>query len=77
MVTGMDIVWVLMGVTGCVPQPRGIGWLHCFFLSVSIKDRLLHGPWPSRRLIILSTYFLMEAEGLLLSCHGSGSFRTD
>jgi hypothetical protein len=28
-------------------------------LSMSIKDRLLHGPWSSHRLIIPSTYLLM------------------
>jgi hypothetical protein len=24
------LVWVLMGVTGYVPQPWGSTWLHCF-----------------------------------------------
>ena len=28
-------------------------------LPVSIKDRPLHGPWSSHRLIIPSTYLLM------------------
>ena len=32
---------------------------------VSIKDRLLHGPWSSHRLIIPSTYLLMGAERLV------------
>jgi hypothetical protein len=27
-------VWVLVGVTGCVPRPRGIVWLHCFSFRV-------------------------------------------
>jgi hypothetical protein len=55
-----DVVWVLVGVTSCVPRPWGIAGLHCF-LSVSIKDRSLHGPWSSHRFIILSTYLLMGA----------------
>jgi hypothetical protein len=62
---GRDVVWVLVGVTGCVPRSRGIAWLHCFSLSVSIKDRPLHGPWLSHRLIIPCTYLLMEAGRLV------------
>jgi hypothetical protein len=27
---GRDMVWVLVGVTGCVPRPKGITRLHCF-----------------------------------------------
>jgi hypothetical protein len=34
-------------------------------LSVSIKDRLLHGPWLSHRLIIPSTYLLIGAGRLV------------
>jgi hypothetical protein len=30
MVTGQGMVWVLVGVTGCVPRPRDIAWLHGF-----------------------------------------------
>jgi hypothetical protein len=36
-----------------------------FSLSMSIKDRLLHGSWSSHRLIIPSTYLLMGAEKLV------------
>jgi hypothetical protein len=56
----------------------GIGWCNrlcsvatghslvaLFSLSVSIKDRPLHEPWSSHRLIILSTYLLMGAGRLV------------
>jgi hypothetical protein len=32
---GRDMVWVLVGVTSCVPQPRGIAGLHCFPIHVN------------------------------------------
>jgi hypothetical protein len=48
-----------------------------FFLSVSIKDHSLHGPWSSHRLIILSTYLLMRVGRLVTFVMGSGSFRTN
>ena len=33
--------WILVGVTGCVPQPTGLSLVTLFFLFVSIKDRSL------------------------------------
>ena len=33
------MVLVLVGVRGCVLRSRGIAWLYCFSLSVSVKDR--------------------------------------
>jgi hypothetical protein len=36
-----------------------------FSLSVSVKDRLLLGPWSSHRLIILSTYLLIGVGRLI------------
>jgi hypothetical protein len=36
-----------------------------FSLSVSIKDRPLHGPRSNHRLIILNTYLLMGAGRLV------------
>jgi hypothetical protein len=40
-------------------------------LSVSIKDRSLHGPWSSHRFFLSRAHTcLWEREGLLLSCHG-------
>ena len=36
-----DMVWVLVGVTGCVPRPTGLSLVTLFSQSVSIKDRPL------------------------------------
>ena len=38
---GRDMVWVLVGVTGCVPWPMGLSLVTLFSLFVSIKDRPL------------------------------------
>ena len=35
------MVWVLVGVTGCVPRPTRLSLVTLFSLFVSIKDRLL------------------------------------
>jgi hypothetical protein len=62
------MVWVLVGVTGCVPRPWGIAWLHCF-------------PCPCR--LRTQTYYPEHilAYGSGKACYslfmGSGSFRTD
>ena len=39
---GRDMVWVLVGVRGCVPWPIGHSLVTLFSLSVLVKDRLLH-----------------------------------
>ena len=39
---GRDMVRVLVGVIGCVPQPTGHSLVTLFFLSVSVKDQPLH-----------------------------------
>ena len=39
---GRDMVWVLVGVRGCVLRPTGHSLVTPFFLSASVKDRLLH-----------------------------------
>ena len=39
---GRDMVWVLVGVRGCVPRPTGYSLVTLFSLSVSVKDRPLH-----------------------------------
>ena len=41
---GRDIVWVLMGVRGCVAVDAGHGLVTLLSLSVSVKDRSLHNP---------------------------------
>jgi hypothetical protein len=46
------------------------GALVVFVPPVSIKDRSLHGPWSSHRIIVPSIYLLMRAGRLVLSCHG-------
>jgi hypothetical protein len=57
-----------MGIGGCnrlCPAATGHSLVTLFSLSVSIKDRSLHRPWSSHRLIILSTYLLMGAKRLV------------
>jgi hypothetical protein len=57
-----------MGIDGCnrlCLAAMGHSLVALVSLSVSIKDRLLHGPWSSHRLIILSTYLLMGAGRLV------------
>ena len=39
---GRDMVWVLVGVRGCVAVEVGHGLVTLLSLSVSIKDRSLH-----------------------------------
>jgi hypothetical protein len=63
-----------MGIVGCnmlCPAATVHSLVALFFLFVSIKDCPLHGPWSSYRLIIPSTYLLMEAGRLVM---GFGSF---
>ena len=74
----MDIVWILVGVTGWVPQPTRLSLVTLFFLSMSIEDRLL--LW----MVVWSQTYYSEhilAYGSGKACYalvkGSGSFRTD
>ena len=68
---GRDMVWVLVGVRGCVLWPTGHSLVILFYLSVSVKDRPLH--WVLGR---PQTYYLEHIlvygsmEGSLLSCYG-------
>ena len=56
------MVWVLVGVRGCVVVDAGHGLVTLLSLSMSIKDRSLHkASWESHRLIIPSTYLCMGA----------------
>ena len=59
---GMDMVWVFVGVIGCVPRPTGLSLVTVFFMFVLIKDRPL--LWMVVR-SILSTYLLMGAGRLI------------
>ena len=65
------MVWVLVGVRGCVLRPTGQSLVTLFSLSVSVKDRPLH--------LVLGrsqTYYPEHIHGygrledLLLSCRG-------
>ena len=75
---GRDMVWVLVGVRGCVLRPTGHSLFTLFSLSVSVKDRPLHKTLGKSQ-----TYYPEHIlgygclEDLLLSCCGSDSFWTD
>ena len=68
---GRDMVWVLVGVRGCVLWPTWHSLVTLFSLSVSVKDRQLH--WI---LVRSQTYYpdhilvYGSREGSFLSCHG-------
>jgi hypothetical protein len=70
MVTGKECG---MGIGGCnrlCSTTTGHSLIALFSLSVSIKDRSLHGPWSSHRFIIRAHTCLWKREDLLFSCHG-------
>ena len=73
------MVWVLVGVRGCVAVDARHGLVTLLSLSVSVKDQSLHkASWASHRLIIPSTYLGMGAGKTCCSLVvGSGSFQTD
>jgi hypothetical protein len=65
MVTGQGFG---IGIGGCnrlCSAVTGHSLVTLFSLSVLIKDRLLHRPWSSHRLIIPSTDLLMGAGRLV------------
>ena len=68
---GRDVVWVLVGVRGCVLRPMGHSLVTLFSLSVSVKDQPLH--WI---LVRSQTYYTEHIlvygsrEGSLLSYRG-------
>ena len=72
------MVWVLVGVRGCVPWPTGHSLVTLFSLSMSVKDRPLH--WI---LVRSQTYYPEHI--LAYGCGkarcslvvGFGSFRTE
>ena len=65
------MVWVLVGVRGCIVRPTRHSLVTLFSLFVSVKDRPLH--WTLRK---SQTYYpehilgYGRREDLLLSCHG-------
>ena len=73
-----DMVWILVGVTGCVPRPTGLSLVTLFSLSMSIEDR------PSLWMVVKSQTYYPEhilAYGSKKAGYalvvGFGSFRTD
>ena len=65
------MVWVLVGVRGCVAVDAGHGLVTLLSLSVSVKDRPLHKALGKSQ-----TYYpehiigYGRLEDLLLFCHG-------
>ena len=72
------MVWVLVGVRGCVTAAAGHSLFTLLSLSVSVKDRPLHKALGKSQ-----TYYpehilgYRHLEDLLLSCHGFDSFQTN
>jgi hypothetical protein len=64
-VTGQGYGMGIGGYNRLCPAAMGHSLVALFFLSVSIKDRSLHGPWSSHRFIIPNTYLLMGTERLV------------
>ena len=72
------MVWVLVGVRGCVLWPTGHSSVTLFSLYVSVKDRSLQ--WMLGKSQIYCPKRILgygHREDLLLSCRGFGSFQTD
>jgi hypothetical protein len=66
--SGRDMVWVLVGITGCVPRPRGIAWLDCFPYSCQLWTVRCMDPGQVTDFLSQAHTCLWEREGLLLSC---------
>jgi hypothetical protein len=67
---GRDLVWVLVGVTSCVPRPRGIAGLHYFPCLCQLRTVRCMDPGQVIDLLSRAHTCLWERKGLLLSCHG-------
>ena len=72
------MVWVLVGITGCVPRSTGLSLVTLFFLSVSIEDH------PLLWMVVRSHTYYHEhilaygsGKARYALVVGSGSFRTD
>ena len=71
------MVWVLVGVTGCVPQPTALSLVTLFSLSMSIKDSSL--LWMVVRSQISYPEHILVYGHEKTHCSlimGSGSFQT-
>ena len=68
---GRDMVWVLVGVRGCVPRPTGHNLVTLFFLSVSVKDRPLHWVLVKSQIYYPKHILVYGSRKVsLLSCRG-------
>jgi hypothetical protein len=65
-----DLVWVLVGVIGCVPRPWDIAWLHCFRCPCRLRTIRCMDPGQVTYLLSWAHICLWEWEDLLLSYHG-------
>ena len=65
------MVWVLVGVRGCVAMDAGHGLVTLFSLSVSVKDRPLHKTLDKSQTYYPEHILVYgHLENLLLSCRG-------
>jgi hypothetical protein len=75
---GRDLVWLLVGVAGCVPWPWGIAWLHCFPCPCWLRTVRCTGS-PVKSQTYYPEHILAYGSGK--ACYslvvGSGSFRTE
>ena len=72
------MVWVLVGVIGCVPRSTGLSLVILFFLFVSIKDHPL--LWMVVRSQTYYPEYILAYRSGKAYCAlivGSGSFRTN
>ena len=72
------MIWVLVGVTGCIPRPTGLSLVTVFSLFVLIKDH------PLLWMVVRSQTYYPEhmlaygsGKARYALIMGSGSFRTD
>ena len=72
------MVWVLVGVRGCVAVDAGHGLVTLLSLSGRLRtDRCISHQDKSQTYYPEHILGYGRLEDLLLSCHGSSSFRTD
>ena len=65
------MVWVVVGVIGCVLRPMGHSLVTLFSLSMSVKDRSLHWVLGKSQTYYPEHILVYESrEGMLLCCCG-------
>ena len=65
------MVWVLVGVRGCVPRPTRHSLVTLFSLSVLVEDRLLYWVLVKSQIYYLEHILVYGSrKGSLLSCCG-------